>query len=1292
MEFRKNGFGDEDAAQLAEIAAVLQNVADEEISAGDAASFIISQMIAFEEELGRFSTEGEKAEHVINAINEVSNSFSVSSGDLSKALSIVSSSASAMGNSMEETLAMTTAITEETRNASRSARGLNTIMARLAQVLDENSSTGKTLIKFYDEFGVSLKDTNGNLRDSFDIFSDLSEVWGTIDPDTKIEFAIASAGQDQLNNFISLIDNFNTAIDATKTAYESTGSAMRENEAYMSGLEAKTAQLKNTFQDLSNNVIQSEMVGGLLDLANGFLSLVNTPVGAWATQVVLLTTAGWGFVKLMQAMGIAKVVLAEVQSGIFAVQAVMGGAATATEGLAFAFGSALLPTIGLVVAAVTAGVAIFDALTISLEEQKEIVDGLKGEINTLTSEYDALKEKTDLTEADETRLKILEKQIEANKILLRQEAEKQYYMQFGLGSSQTDIAPGSSGYTSGSSSFTGGIAYGAAQQGTVSVSQNTTTGIERFKENIETFNRYQESIKTLETEMANLDVATVEGAQKMGELREQVDKLKTQSSTLHESMATTVDELLSMKDAMGELPPEAQAVLDKYLNMEEGFVAANGGAQDLSDSENDLSNNLQSLSDAASNAISELGALDDKYSTLTSAVEEYNSNGSLSADTLAKLLELGDEYISMLSFENGQLVLNNDAFLENSEQIRQNAIESAKSAAAKQLEAIAIEGVGTAAQTASSVASSASGGLDVYTSALDRMTASGANATAVMSTLGASLGKEGVDLSSAQKAAMEEVLTNYQNFVGIINSTSLTLPTVGGSSSGGGGGSSASTVDPIEEQSKAFKEQIAILEHELKIMEKMGASEEERIAKSKEIQEAIKSQEAWYRAQGLDDNSEYLRDLEEQWWDYQESIKDIYKEILENQLEDLQSQQSAYETLFDRIKEAADEQIAALEEQKEAEEEYWDEKIEALEKQNEALEDQIQKEELLDNLAKARQKQVMVYKDGRFQYLGDINEVSQAQEALDEYEREQALKEQTEALEEEKDKALAALDEQIQGWEEYKKKWSDIVDEIGSIQDELLIEQTLGIKLEGKNWQERLTNLGVFSTGYIDKEGNFVNQSINKNGELLRNQYAQIGEEAAILEQRLNNFDKYIDEILGVQQGFVNSQKNLASQASKAWGDSLKSFNNYVKDYKKLAEELNKVEVKPPPGSGKLDYAAGGGSSYYNPNRPAYGSQYANGTTSARGGISLVGEKGPEMRVLNSGDGVLPANITKNLWSWGMTTPSAMLATLAGGIDAFGQKIQIIIDKFAPNLPNVQNGSDFANYLKNNFWRAVVQY
>ena len=115
-EFRKSSFNDEDSANLAYVASLLQNVADEQMSAGDAASFLIAEIKAF-------NIEAEDAITIIDQINEVSNNFAVSSGDLVKSLGIVASTSAAVGNSMSETLAMTTAITQQTRNASKAARG-----------------------------------------------------------------------------------------------------------------------------------------------------------------------------------------------------------------------------------------------------------------------------------------------------------------------------------------------------------------------------------------------------------------------------------------------------------------------------------------------------------------------------------------------------------------------------------------------------------------------------------------------------------------------------------------------------------------------------------------------------------------------------------------------------------------------------------------------------------------------------------------------------------------------------------------------------------------------------------------------------------------------------------------------------------------------------------------------------------------------------------------------------------------------------------------------------------------
>ena len=96
-EFIKSGYSEEEAAVLAQVATLYQNISDEAISAGESANMIISQLIAF-------NLTANDAMTVIDQINEVSNRFAVSSADLANNLGIVSSTSAAMGNSLSETI------------------------------------------------------------------------------------------------------------------------------------------------------------------------------------------------------------------------------------------------------------------------------------------------------------------------------------------------------------------------------------------------------------------------------------------------------------------------------------------------------------------------------------------------------------------------------------------------------------------------------------------------------------------------------------------------------------------------------------------------------------------------------------------------------------------------------------------------------------------------------------------------------------------------------------------------------------------------------------------------------------------------------------------------------------------------------------------------------------------------------------------------------------------------------------------------------------------------------------
>lgn len=96
-EFVKTGASEEDAAQLAKISEMYRNIADTQVSSADSAALLTSQMKAF-------NFTAQESEHVIDAINEVSNNYAVSSSDVSSALTKTSSAMSVLGNSFEETI------------------------------------------------------------------------------------------------------------------------------------------------------------------------------------------------------------------------------------------------------------------------------------------------------------------------------------------------------------------------------------------------------------------------------------------------------------------------------------------------------------------------------------------------------------------------------------------------------------------------------------------------------------------------------------------------------------------------------------------------------------------------------------------------------------------------------------------------------------------------------------------------------------------------------------------------------------------------------------------------------------------------------------------------------------------------------------------------------------------------------------------------------------------------------------------------------------------------------------
>lgn len=86
-------------------------------------------------------------------------------------------------------------IVEITRNGAKAARGLVSVQSRLNQTIDESSSTGKSLTKWYADHNIAIFDQEGQLRSLYDVLTDVAEIWPTLTTNEKDYYLNQQAGK-----------------------------------------------------------------------------------------------------------------------------------------------------------------------------------------------------------------------------------------------------------------------------------------------------------------------------------------------------------------------------------------------------------------------------------------------------------------------------------------------------------------------------------------------------------------------------------------------------------------------------------------------------------------------------------------------------------------------------------------------------------------------------------------------------------------------------------------------------------------------------------------------------------------------------------------------------------------------------------------------------------------------------------------------------------------------------------------------------------------------------------------
>ena len=1063
-----------------------QNIADEQLSASEASTVLISQMKAFD-------IQAENSEHIIDAINETSNQFAVSSGDIGKGLTAAGAALSTYGNSFEQTIALVTAGTEIFQGKSQQvARGLNTISSRIAK-------NEKALA----EYGVAIKDGNGNLRSTYDILADLAPKWETMSNTEQVALGNTLSGVNMYKIFAAVMSNFNTAIEANITALSSQGSATKENEAYMESLQAKVTQLKSAFTEvvLGEGGLNT-FLKNLVDAGTGIVKFI----GYGNNLVAILTTIGGILVAIN-----AKVIALKIDSIISGIANLatsikqgltdsfvtvvkhivrfsigVNTATTANEAFTIST-QGLVSAIGLVTSAISIGVMAYNKYKQTQEQNaKEARDNLKSysestnkykelekylsdtnlsekELNTI------LKNNTDIfgeyTDAIKGTTKEREKYLKILKEQNAEEAASTYRESVGevkeatkrategtsltgFTAKQTSLMKGRTGIDTLPEYYDvtkakginaqiealekyqdalqkasdeigeGDLRYSAYQTAIAQTSaeiKKLSDQQEQDKETLENANiAYQIGKENLgayaqTNEEANKALDKLNGTQNKN--AKSADKATESQKTLLKKFGLTAEQAKEFAESLG-------LTTDEYLKQRNAQSESTDSTDENADS---TANNAEAVKDLAT----QLKELKDVQDTAKDALKEYNKYGGVSYDTLQDLLSLQPEYLQYLINDNGQFEINKTTLGNLNQALANNYTQTLANSAVQDMYNYAMGNTndmsnlaqsavglfGDTAETTGNKATNATGGVLSFATAL--------------ATANEAAGGKGVNLDKLTEG-QEKIMKAYQ---GYHNQMQKSFKVTAAQTKATKSNSSAT--------SKATKAKKALTEANKKL--------------AKSIEKVSKQ---------LEKEKQKLEDNIDKWKEQAEDIEDVFS-VVSDKIQDR----------IDLLEEEKDARTEQIEAEKEAQNDLLQSQIDAIdaeiekqEEANDAVNDAIELQEKLEALQKAKATKVKTFKDGEWTYGVDESAVDEAQQALDEYNREKAQENAVSALESQRDilqaqqdsldkeyeiklandGILNSLNNQISILEKQKEQVDTLANKYKDIQNNQLLIQYLG--------------------------------------------------------------------------------------------------------------------------------------------------------------------------------------------------------------------------------------------------------
>lgn len=277
--FSRLGYNLGDASQLAEFANVLANVAA--VGTDEATTGLTSIIKGFNMDVS-------EAEHVADVLVEVGQKYAVSASEMIEAYEKSGAALNAANTSFEKSAGLIAAANASVQNASTVGTALKTISARirgatadLEALGEDTSDLAQGFSKYAEEikaltgFDIMVDGSTDTYKDIYDIFEGISKVWDDLSDTQQARISEILGGTRQLQVISSILGNWQDAAGAYADAMNSAGTATEANTVYMDSINGRIGVLNATFQEFSNNLINSGLIKFFVEMGTAIISALN---------------------------------------------------------------------------------------------------------------------------------------------------------------------------------------------------------------------------------------------------------------------------------------------------------------------------------------------------------------------------------------------------------------------------------------------------------------------------------------------------------------------------------------------------------------------------------------------------------------------------------------------------------------------------------------------------------------------------------------------------------------------------------------------------------------------------------------------------------------------------------------------------------------------------------------------------------------------------------------------------------------------------------------------------------